>query len=123
MKVYISGPMSGLPDNNRKAFAAVAKKLRADSRFTEVVSPAELDHVPDATWADFMRRDIAELVKCDAIYMLPGWHNSKGAQIERQLAFVLGIDVQYAELCRHGEICGIEDCEEIGLCPHSEQLP
>jgi len=123
MKVYISGPMSGLPDNNREAFASASAMLRADPQFTEIINPAELDHAPGATWAECMRRDIAELVKCDMIYMISGWQKSKGALLERELSFILGISVQYAEKCKAGEICGIEDCEEIGLCPHSEQLP
>lgn len=93
MKVYISGPMTGLPDNNREAFARAAALLREDPRFTEVVSPAELDHAPKATWAECMRRDIAELVKCDAFYLLRGWEKSKGARLENCIADHLGLVV------------------------------
>ena len=97
MMIYISGPMTGLPDNNREAFARAATMLRADPRFTEVISPAELDHAPGATWADFMRRDIEELVKCDAIYLLDGRKTSRGAQLEMQIAEALCMEFFYEE--------------------------
>lgn len=87
--VYLSGPMTGLPDLNFPAFHAAADKLR--SQGVQVVNPAELDHPSDATWPDYMRRDIAELVRCDWIALLPGWENSKGAHLEYTIATKLGM--------------------------------
>ena len=40
--VYLSGPMTGLPDLNFPAFHAAADKLR--SQGVQVVNPAEPDH-------------------------------------------------------------------------------
>jgi hypothetical protein len=40
-----------------------------------------------------MKRDIAELLKADAVLLLDGWQNSNGAKIERALALDLGIQV------------------------------
>lgn len=41
------------------------------------------DKMPkEKAWAEYMKRDIAWLSDCDAIYMLPGWRESRGACIE-----------------------------------------
>lgn len=93
MKLYLSGPMTGLPELNFPAFHAEAKRLR--SLGYEVVNPAELN--PDGgTWEECMRKDIAELVKCDGIYQMPGWQDSRGAKLEYQISVSLGMSI-------HGE--------------------
>ena len=84
MKIYISGPMTGLPDFNRPAFNAKAAELRALGH--EVVNPAELPEIPGGTWADYMKVDIKLMLDCEAIWMLPGWVNSKGACLEVHIA-------------------------------------
>lgn len=93
-RVYIAGPMTGLPEKNYPAFRAMAALLRAQG-FT-VISPAEiwpLDAV--GTWADFMRKDLAAMLTCDVVQLLPGWRKSKGARIERLVARWLGLEVIY----------------------------
>lgn len=90
MRIYIAGPMTGLPELNFPAFFREADRLRADGH--EPVNPAELN--PDgASWGDCMRKDIAELVKCDAIQLLPGWRSSKGATLEHDIAVRIGLAV------------------------------
>lgn len=80
-RIYIAGPMSGLPELNFLAFHALAKTLRDEGY--EVMNPAEINSDPTAEWADCMRADLLALDSCDGIVMLPGWENSPGAQIER----------------------------------------
>lgn len=84
MKIYVAGAMSGLPELNFPAFHAEAAKLRAAGH--EVVNPAEVNPDQSMPWAQCMRRDIAELVTCDAIRLLPGWKASKGATLEHHIA-------------------------------------
>lgn len=81
MRIYIAGPMTGLPDLNFPAFHRAASVLRA-AGYT-AVNPAEINPDPNAQWQACMFRDLEELDKCDAILMLHGWENSPGAQIER----------------------------------------
>jgi hypothetical protein len=95
-RLYIAGPMTGLPDFNHPAFHAAAAKLRAAGY--EVVSPAELDSThpiadPDGpgAWGRYMRRDIPHLLTCDALALLPGWTESKGARLEAHNAQELGM--------------------------------
>ena len=90
-RVYIAGPMTGLPDLNFPAFHAEAAKLRAQG--LQVVNPAEVNPDKGMSWTDCMRSDIAELVKCDAIRLLPGWEFSKGATLEEHIAERLGLQI------------------------------
>ncbi|MEM5371338.1 DUF4406 domain-containing protein [Paraburkholderia azotifigens] len=91
MKIYISGPMTGLPDSNKPAFNAEAARLR-EMGF-EVVNPAEVDLGPKATWFQYMRADLKLMLDCDAIALLPGWMKSRGAAIEHWIARALGFQV------------------------------
>ncbi len=86
-RIYLSGPMTGLPDFNYPAFNAEAARLRALGY--EVVNPAE--NPEQATWADYMRQDIPQLLTCDTLALLPAWHNSRGAKLEHHIAAQLGI--------------------------------
>ena len=99
MKIYIAGPMTGIAELNFPTFHAAAARLRALGH--TVINPAELNPDPDAKWLDCMRRDIAELVTCDAVALLPGYSASRGAMIEFGLAEDLGLLAQPVDLfCR-----------------------
>jgi hypothetical protein len=90
-RIYIAGPMTGLHNLNFAAFHAKAAKLRAHGH--DVINPAELCPDPSMTWHDCMRRDIAALVTCSAIHLLPGWQCSKGATLEHHIAERLGLAI------------------------------
>lgn len=91
MRIYLSGPMTGIPDNNFPAFREWAARLRADGM--EVVSPAEIQEA--GTWELCLRADIRELCTCDAIALMPGWEGSKGANLELHIAHRLGMKVMH----------------------------
>lgn len=91
MKVYVSGPMTGLPQLNFPAFHAAAAMLR--SAGAEVVSPAEISMAEPDSWEACMRADIKALCDCDTLAMLPGWERSKGAHLEVHIAHRLGLRV------------------------------
>lgn len=84
IRLYIAGPMSGLPELNFPLFHAEAKRLRALGY--EVVNPAEVNIDPKTGWAACMRADIAHLVTCDGIALLPNWNFSRGATLEHHIA-------------------------------------
>lgn len=93
MRIYIAGPMTGLPDFNYPAFNAAAATLRAKGH--EVMNPAENPVPACGTWRGYMRMALAQLVQCECIVLLPGWSDSRGALIERWLAQVLQMDVAH----------------------------
>lgn len=93
--LYLSGPMTGLPDLNMPAFHAAAARLRA-AGYT-VVNPAEINSDPAADWHACMRADIKALCDCDAIALMPQWGQSKGAHLELHIAHRLGLEVYTVE--------------------------
>jgi hypothetical protein len=84
VKLYLSGPMSGLPELNFPGFHAAAASLRADGHI--VINPAEITTDHGAKWEDCLRADITQLVTCEGIALMPGWEGSKGARLEAHIA-------------------------------------
>lgn len=99
-RIYIAGPMTGLPDFNYPAFHAAAQRLRTLG--FEVENPAENPEPKCGTWLGYMRMAIRQVALCDGVAMLPGWQQSRGARIERQLADSLGLRVMHESMIQHG---------------------
>lgn len=93
MVIYLSGPMTGLPDWNYPAFHTWAAVLRNAGH--TVANPAEnFGGDPHAgPRAMFMRKDIAMLLNAEAVAVLPGWERSKGATLEVAIARELDLPV------------------------------
>jgi len=89
-RIYIAGPMTGYPDHNFPAFCEAAKRFREAG--WEVVNPAEnFGGDTSLPREAYMRCNIAAIAQCDAIAMLPGWQNSRGATLERDVAIECGL--------------------------------
>jgi hypothetical protein len=100
MKIYVAGPMSTVQDHNYPEFFAVANELRALGH--EVINPAETngatleEAIADVLnnpmgWKDYMRIDLRSITQVEALCLLPGWQNSKGARLEVTVAKELGL--------------------------------
>lgn len=91
MVVYISGGITGV-ENYGKAFERAEEKLKAAGH--EVINPARLEeYVPQLTYEGYMAIDMALLSVSEAIYMLNGWKNSRGANREYGYALAKGIKI------------------------------
>ena len=90
-RIYLAGPMTGIENLNFDVFRAAAAALRAQGH--EVVSPTELVMDKTTPWREAMRIAIGGMMTCDTVVLLPGWGQSRGATIERELAFRLGFTV------------------------------
>jgi len=96
MKIYIAGPMTGLPDDNYPAFLWAEAELAELGH--EVVNPAKLNR-PGEPWAKCMRVDIPAMLACDALFVLPGWMGSRGAHLEVSIARDLAMPIFFAPHC------------------------
>ena len=94
MKVYIAGPMTGIPEYNYPAFHAAAESLR-DAGY-EPLSPAQDYGEPRGSmpWEWYMRRGLTLLLTADAVALLPGYQHSRGARLEAEIAWTLGMHVR-----------------------------
>ncbi len=90
MKVYIAGPMRGVPENNKPAFDQVAKWLRWEEH--RVYNPADEDEGIDIRVA-FASDTQFICLYADAVIMLPNWWLSVGARSEYWLANALDLPV------------------------------
>ena len=97
MRVYIAGPMRGLPGHNFAAFDKATTLWREHGH--SVYSPAEADRAsgfdgtttPPRGFVDAaILRDVEEIVRADAIAVLPGWEQSRMAAVE--VALVCALD-------------------------------
>lgn len=94
MRVYLSGPITDIPQGNRPLFESETARLRALGY--DVVNPWELNPAEDADWMDCMLVDLPAVKSCHAIALLPGWIFSNGAQMEYITARKYGLVVLHA---------------------------
>lgn len=92
-KIYISGPMTGYPDDNYPAFFAEEERLIKLGY--EVLNPARLPKQKD--WNGYMRESIKMLMDADEVVMLRGYNMSKGARIEKNIAERLDMKIIFRE--------------------------
>lgn len=87
-KYYISGPMRGIPDENKSRFIMTAKYLEANNCLTW--NPH--DHDAD-TLGECFQKDVEALSWATNVAFLPGWQNSAGCRIEFLIAKELGLSL------------------------------
>lgn len=113
IKIYISGQITGLsPEAYTANFAQAEEALSAKgfevvNPVTLFVDPESIDpkkNTPAEIYRAHLRADLAELVTCEAIYMLPNWQSSEGATLEREVAKQLGLYIHYEEQPQHRDI-------------------
>lgn len=113
VRLYLCGPMTGYPENNYPAFDRAAAELRAMGY--DVRNPAELEaplewarrrRVEHPEWDDWMRVALALMLQCDGLCLLPGWKESRGACLERDVAWRMGWQIYTLEQVLTGEIDG-----------------
>ena len=91
MNLYLSGPITGIPNLNKEAFSSAAAALRAAGH--QVINPHEIGQPSELLlpWADYLRADLlAMLHDAQAVALLPHWTDSRGARLEWHIANALG---------------------------------
>lgn len=114
MKLYISGPISGLAAGvYKRAFSDAADFLRSRSHIPidpTMLEPRGCECTPSELyahdWACYLRRDLIEMLTyADGIVLLKGWETSHGAKLELSVAVA----------------CGLKAFRLLGLPPHPTQ--
>jgi hypothetical protein len=92
-KVYLSGPMTGYTDYNYPAFQDAEDKLKQKG-FTNICNPIHnFEGRIDMPRHEYMRVDLSNVLRCDAVVVLPGWEDSIGARAEVLIAQEIDIPV------------------------------
>lgn len=99
--VYLSGKITGTDDYESRFLAAekkmrergfdVSNPVRAGKWLERYLAPAT------PTWVQYMKSAIKAMMCADAIYMLKGYRESKGARLELFLAKILQYEIIYEE--------------------------
>lgn len=94
--IYIAGPMTGLPDFNYPAFDEAQHQLLARGILSLNPATSEIENTSGAPmpWVWYMRRALKMVVRSDGVCLLPGWQESKGAQLEVTVGEALGLDIR-----------------------------
>lgn len=102
MLLYLSGRYNAETHNGISENIVVARKIAVNlwEQGFSVLCPHmntchfEVD-TQRVTHDDWLRGDLEMLIRCDAIIMLPGWEESKGANIELGIAAKYEIPTYY----------------------------
>ena len=90
MRIYIAGPVTGIPERNGAAFDAAMRAL-VDAGY-RVTNPLHLVP-PGMESAKAMKRLVPELCACDGVCLLDGWETSAGSCVEVAVARACGMPV------------------------------
>jgi hypothetical protein len=105
VKAYIAGKVTDLPiDAVMEKFCRKQMELTAKGYY--VTNPVrELQQINNFRqrtnrpiiegWNEEMKECLALLLKCDELHLLPCWQNSKGAQLERDVAMRINMPIIY----------------------------
>lgn len=96
MKVYISGPITGV-EGYMQQFDEAERKLSAEENI--VINPARVNAAlpGETTHEQYMKMSYTMMDMCDIVFFLPGWQQSKGCNLEMQYAIEHGMTITFGE--------------------------
>lgn len=91
-KIYVAGKIGGLSEQQ---YTELFKRGAAEAEALgyEAITPLDFPHDHDKSWQSYMKEDVTEMLKCDAVYALNNWRHSPGATIEIDIALKLGLNI------------------------------
>lgn len=98
--LYVIGPVTGKPNENRQAFHEARRNLKAFGYYAQIPH----DYISAGSpWNKAMAISLDILTECgdepgvplfDGVALLTGWDDSKGACLEKQVAEAIGLTVK-----------------------------
>jgi hypothetical protein len=96
MRVYISGPITGHEEDAKERFRKTADYVMnimdAETIDPELIGRAAAENA-DLDHEEYMEIAFTLLRMCDAIYLMPGWEDSRGCQMEKVYAENRGMKI------------------------------
>ena len=90
---YVAGKITGLPrEDVKEKFNMITSQLTNQGYL--VVNPLAVND-NSQSWDVAVRNDIKIMLECDEVHLLPDWQESRGAQLERDIALRLGMNLVY----------------------------
>ncbi|MCX4294654.1 MAG: DUF4406 domain-containing protein [Prevotella sp.] len=92
MRIYISGPITGLEPMAQNLFIRAEAELEIKYPKASIINPFWLNgqifgHFKEIpTHTDYMATSMAMLSVCNTIYLMRGWEHSEGCQQEYKYA-------------------------------------
>ena len=91
--VYLSGPMTGLPDCNRAAFNMRAEAFKALGYSVNNPADISVTHGTDKAYGFYFKRALRLMLESDVVYVFGDTSKSAGVQMELQAAQLAGMPI------------------------------
>lgn len=101
-RIYIAGKVTGLtPEEYKWNFSVAENWIRENLPVRFISNPLKTtSHLSPHinTWEQYMVCCFEEILRCDAIFMLSNWRESKGARMEHAIAEELQYRIFYQDI-------------------------
>lgn len=89
MKIYIAGSITNNPNYMRQFLSAETELLKQGHAVINPVKNLGFEY------KEYIDMGLCELMRCEAIYLLKGWQESAGANLEYTYAETVGMKILY----------------------------
>ena len=100
-KIYISGPITGVPGAISAAHFARAEQDLRGLGFCNIINPRFMFEGTGLSYNDIMKHCLDLVCSADVVLLLPGWQNSRGAQMELGAAYARGLPIYEYDVSWH----------------------
>ena len=102
-KIYVSLPMSIMPNDIGKRYLDLVKYIKTLDKYKdyEIIGPIDIEHyinndnIHEHSYSYCIGKDVENIIECDAIIMGLGWENGPGCRIEHFVAQTYNKDIIY----------------------------
>lgn len=89
MKIYIAGSITNNPNYRQQFLSAETELLKQGHAVINPIKNLGFEY------KEYIDMGLCELMRCEAIYLLKGWQESAGANLEYTYAETVGMKIMY----------------------------